>query len=419
MIILLSLCFFGLVVSFACISKNYLKTWLNPVSVFVSVWGINLVVFSIFADQYIKIHAQTWLVLLASFVTYLLGIYSFWFGIPDKRWLRRNLKSEDRIFALRSTIDKGKMRVAIYFLIVAGGIFFFYFLISVGRLQGFNRIIYTLLDTRSVMKNEGALPGFHYLYFWEMLLPLTVLYILLFGKRSDLMLVIVVLILTLCLVLTGAKTNIAKSLMWSFVFYSLLKFENIQLKRIVVISISVIFSGIFLFFVHTGFTGELKNFHAQFREVILRFSAQFPTFQLLINDSSISHSYGSLIFHPVAKLAQLVWPEMYVPSHILDFYPVPYWFNLATYLDVFYRDFGVVGVVMLPWFFGVLSGSCFYLYCIKKNNFFVLFAFSIILLWTIASPSTAGFIKPSFWFQIIFCYFVHLLIKNKPKCLTQ
>ena len=120
-----------------------------------------------------------------------------------------------------------------------------------------------------------------------------------------------------------------------------------------------------------------------------------------------------MIFLPIAKLAQIVFPEIEVPSHVLNFYDTPDSFNLATYLDVFYRDFGLAGVVICPWFFGVLSAYVYYVYRVNKRSFWAIFAMSIIVLWTIASPFTAGFIKPSFWFQVFFGYIVYLFIRIK------
>jgi oligosaccharide repeat unit polymerase len=307
------------------------------------------------------------------------------------------------------------MKLTIYFLIFGGGLFFIFYLRALVSLHGLDGILFTLLDTRAIMRDEGALPGFHFFYFWEMLLPLTVFYVLLFGKKKDFILVAVILVLTASIILTAAKTNIFKALVWSFIVYSLLKYEDVKFHSIIFIASCAISFGFLLFSIHTGLTGALPEFSDQSSDALARFSAQFPTFHLLINDTSISHSYGKMIFLPLMQLAHVFLPDLQVPSYILDFYSVPFLFNLATYLDVFYKDFGIVGVLILPWLFGIVSAGIFYIFSFNKKSFFVIFAMSIILCWTTESPNVSGFIKASYWFQIIFGYVAYRFIWVKKR----
>ena len=390
------------------------KSWVNPVSIFVFVWGLNLVVFCFVKAMFVEVTMETWLILSIAFFAFYSASISFLIPICNGRWLQRDLGSSDRISSLRGGINKKRMRFAIYFLIFGGGIFFVCYLILLVQLQGFKEIFFTLLSTRAYMKEEGVLLGFHFFYFWEMLLPLMVLYILVFGKNKEaIVMSVVVVVLTFCLLLTGAKTNIYKAFVWSFVLYSLLKYENIKFQSLSLVVGFTILAGVGFFFIYTGFTKELQGFSNQGREVIYRFSAQFPTFHSLINDSSVSHSYGKLLFLPVTKLAHIFIPEIQTPSHILEFYDVPLSFNLATYLDVFYKDFGLIGVVLFPWLFGIVSAYIFYVYTVNKRSFFVLFIMSIILLWIMESSNASGFIKPDYWFQIIFGYVMYLFVRVK------
>lgn len=413
MVYLIAFSTFSIVFSLMLISKSVMRSWLNPLSIFIFVWGVNLIMYVFLMDTYIEVYFETWVILLISFFMYFFVSIMFYLFINSRKNKIINLPIINRILLLRKKNNKKKLLLVIYFLIFFGGGIFALYLKSLMSLVGLNQILSSLLDARAFMKEEGALPGFHFIYFWEMLLPFVVVYLILFGEKKDWVLFVIALVFTSCLLLTGAKTNFFKAIIWSVIMYLLLKKEDIKLGRSVFYSIFFIFSGITVFFIHTSSTGELQDTSAQVTDVLFRFSAQFATFQSLINDSSIEHSYGKLLFLPITKVMHLISSDIKVPTNILDFYPVPSLFNLATFLDVFYKDFGLFGVIFGPGIFGFLSALIFFKYRNNKGNFYVLFLVSFIFLWTMESPNTAGFVKPSYIFQLFFCYIAYRFIKNK------
>lgn len=338
-----------------------------------------------------------------------------WIFILDNNMTVSKCNPEERIKALRSSIDNSKMKLSIYFIMIAGGIFFLFYIKSLIDIHGIFNILFSLLDTRALMRDEGALPGFHFLYFWEMLLPISVMYHIIFERNKISTTLVISIILTLCLLFTGAKTNIFKAFIWSSVTYILTKYETIKLFKLTFTVFAAIFIGVAVFFLHTGFTGELQDVDAQIFDVMTRFSSQFPTFHSLINDPSVNFTGGKLFFLPFVKIANLMMPDIEVPSHILEFYDVPYSTNLGTYLDAFYRDFGIIGVLIFPALFGILSAFIFNFFIFNKNNFFAIFMMSIVLLWTTETPNTAGFIKPSYWFQILLGYALYRFVRITEK----
>ena len=252
MVFLLEATLFVMIYSLSFIPKAFVRSWLNPVSIFVLVWGAILIVFAAASDLFIPVSMSTWSLLLLSFLSYYLGALSCWLAIPSQNWLLKPLSSDNTVRMLRFGINSERMKIAIYFLIFSGGIFFVLYLKSLASLQGASQVLFTLLDTRAVMRTEGALPGFHFLYFWEMLLPLTTLFVMLFGFRKNSILFVIVLLLTFCLILTGAKTNIFKAFLWSFSFYALLKYERVALGKAFTIVSAVTLLGMSAFYFHTS-----------------------------------------------------------------------------------------------------------------------------------------------------------------------
>jgi oligosaccharide repeat unit polymerase len=266
---------------------------------------------------------------------------------------------------------------------------------------------------RAYMKISGPLPGFHYLYIYEMILPLTVLHLTIHGGRKSKYLIFFAFIATTLLLFTAAKVNIIKAIIWSIFAYSFVKLEKEYLIKIIsigLIMLTIIITG---FIFYTSFTGEIKSRPDQWYNIYSRFSAQLPTLDKLLNDSNVVLQYGKLSFLPLVKIYSIFFPETIVPSHILDFYDVPIEFNVATYLDVMYKDFGVLGIVTIPFFFGVFCGFCYKNYQNKKHSFWALYLLVIASLWVWASSSTAGFIKPVYWFQLAAGLLINYYIKKR------
>ncbi len=388
--------------------------WFNPAVIFAFSWSIPLIVFFSGRENYYHVSISTWVVIVLSLLTFYLGVFTVWvYGMRCNSAIVNDCTLE-RVALLRMYLNKRKLRNGIVFIGLLGGIFFIVYIKNIADRYGVNMIVFSLLELREDMRNEGVFPGFHFFYFFQMVLPLTTLYLVLYGMKRNILLIVFALISTLCLLMTGAKVNIFDAIIWSGVVYLLLRLEKISIERGVVGLFFFAVLGISIFLVHTKFTGEIVGVSNQSADIYQRFSAQFPTFDMLINDSSIEHSYGKLSLLPLVKVVHVFFSEVEVPNHILQFYNVPVRFNLATYLDVLYRDFGLAGVVVGPWFFGVLCGFAFLLYRNKKESFLALFFLSIVILWVLSSPYAAGYIKPIFWFQILIGYILYLYIRVNP-----
>jgi oligosaccharide repeat unit polymerase len=102
----------------------------------------------------------------------------------------------------------------------------------------------------------------------------------------------------------------------------------------------------------------------------------------------------------VTKVVGAFVPGFEVPSHIGDYYYVPFPFNVATYLDVMYKDFGFFGILVLPAIFGFIFTIFFVRLIRSEASFWLLFINVIFALWIFDSAGAAPYLKPVYWFQI-------------------
>jgi len=81
-------------------------------------------------------------------------------------------------------------------------------------------------------------------------------------------------------------------------------------------------------------------------------TGSFPTFQEAMKDVG-QMSWGTHTFYPVARILYALGVLRERPEGLtFDFYLVPIPFNVYTSLFAFYQDFGVAGVVLLPFLLG-------------------------------------------------------------------
>jgi len=376
----------------------------TPAFFYAGSWLLNLCVYYLVMNNYDQINQLTWLLVFGSFVSFIVGF--FFAGVIQNPAGKVTTRINFQEYILNSTNPK-KFKRAIWLVLAVGGLPFclyaYSFLNTIG-FEGFS----SLLQARAYMKTNGPFLGFHYFYFWELLLPLYVFYAAIFVDRRDKLLLCFVLIGTSLLVMTGAKTNVFKAIMFAFFVLFFLKMHRFGIVRNALIFGIVAISMISMFFVHTKATGEVANLDAQVQEVVARFSLQFNTFDKLVHDDTVNSTYGGLLFAPVLKVADLGPVDIHVPSHILDFYYSPKPFNLATYLDVFYKDFGILGIIIMPFLFGLVCAFVFIRFMRGNSSPFFFFLTCALTLSAIGSVNTSSFVKPSWWFQL----FVFFLISR-------
>jgi len=393
-------------------SRGIFGSAISPATVFCGTWSINFCIYIFYSENYDPITHVAWLILLTSFLIYNTGFYTA--GLSYRCFFTPPVEKEARKIVLGRTFSHKRLSKIGYFIFFLGLPFFVIFIKSYITIFGLSNFFLSLLDLRAYMRDVETLPGFHFIYFWEISLAVSCATISIYGFKKNKILLILSLLATFSLLFTGAKTNIFKAVLLAFAVTYLIRLENINTAKSISLASLIAALGIGAFFTHTALTGEIGSRDAQNAELIMRLSAQFSTFDKLIHDPSIELEFGKLLFLPATKALASITGGIQAPSHILDFYNTPAPFNLATYLDIAYKDLGILGTLLIPWIFGLLSGLSFSFYKKSKKSLFGVFISAIFFMWTAESINSAGFIKPSYWFQIFFLFVVTFSAKHNP-----
>jgi hypothetical protein len=98
-------------------------------------------------------------------------------------------------------------------------------------------------------------------------------------------------------------------------------------------------------------------------------TANIPAFQEFVRHTDPAHTKGSFLLLPAAKIVQLtVAPNIVIPEEVGDYYPVPFEFNAHTWLDVYWSDFGWVGVTFVPLMIG-LGATLLFVRALERPTF--------------------------------------------------
>ena len=80
-------------------------------------------------------------------------------------------------------------------------------------------------------------------------------------------------------------------------------------------------------------------------------------------------------------------------------------FNTIPYLWDAYKDFGLPGIFLLPFFFGVLFTFCYHKMAIAKSPFMLLLT-ATFMMWIILWNFTTGYKQSMYWVWMFFFFFV-------------
>lgn len=85
----------------------------------------------------------------------------------------------------------------------------------------------------------------------------------------------------------------------------------------------------------------------------------FAAFDSFIKSWNGTHTYGAMCFLPIENiLSRLLTGESSGISLIYEFREIPFSTNIYTWLREIYTDFGFVGIVLFPFFIGIISQHC-------------------------------------------------------------
>lgn len=269
---------------------------------------------------------------------------------------------------------------------------------------------------RSAISNDRVPLGFHYLYFFEMVPALAVLLVRRYvpTARQFRLLVGAGMFAAVTLLGTTARTNTFKALVWASVVYLYTLQPRRLNRRLAVVVGGGVVTLMFLFtaignnlgksYENSAFGAGRVSVPGWFRPLALPYhynAAELPTLDALIHDPERDWQYGVNTLNPAATVLALVVPGVEVPSHIGRFYSNPYPFNVATQLDVFIRDFGLLGASVGSLMLGLWSGLISRRFFAGWRDPMNLLLMSWLAMILNSSTGAAAFAKVSYVLQLV------------------
>jgi len=392
---------FGMIVSMR-LSIFAFGTWFSPLTHYLVRWLFLVVLFQLNLLDYYPVSTITWIVILGSAFAFTVGAF-----LPMAIADRTKTKPVGHIRnTLSESIYPGRLRGGILLLFLAGLALFAVFIQNMPGSPNPFEALSMLTEVRSAMKEE-SIPGFHYFYLMELVVYLCFLHVLLWGKRTPVWIVFVGLSAVFSLVYTTGKVNIAKAIMWCFFAVLYMEVFRLRSTRILKWLGCLAVGGVVIFsLLVTNERSDLRsvgrgeNANATMLLAYLYMSIPVGVLDKLLGDPQVRPVYGAYMFSPILKMIRGMGVPVVIPSHIGEFYNTPMPANIATYLDLMYKDFGLIGVSVIPFIIGFVCSYCFAK--LRAPNI-ALFGFSIntiLALTVFGSTGAANYVKPSYWFQV-------------------
>jgi len=394
-------------------------TWFTPLSHYALRWWFLVFLVELNLIGYDEISPLTWSVVIGSFLSFSCGAL-----VPLVRnHCQRATQSCDHVKeGLRLSIDKPKFLRAIVVLFVMGIAAFCVYLFNVHRSFGILNFLISGQIVRIAISEGDTPTGFHYLYIMEMVGPLCFLYYLLDRKHASKWLFVIIFISVVSLLFTTGRTNMTKALVWIFYVYLFFEIQYLSIKKLTktIGGLAIVIVGFFFLiglWKHGTFAtsdSRADQSSAPAASLMLPYfymSVELPVLDKMLKDPKIEQEWGKYTFLPVVKVSKLFFSDIKTPSHIGEFYDTPLPANIATYLDLMYKDFWLIGPIALPALLGFFSSFFFTKLLFGRVSLSVFMINTVLAMTIFSSTSAANYMKPSYWFQVAviilvskFCY---------------
>jgi oligosaccharide repeat unit polymerase len=294
---------------------------------------------------------------------------------------------------------------------LASGLLFAAFLFHLSRRYGLANLGVLLFSLRSDL-GAGSVPaGFHFFYFAEPLVPLSLLCALRFrSQRSRYLLVAAG--TTLALLLTSGRTNASKAILWAGAAVLLHAGYRRLSPRLLALAAAAAALVLVVFVAIGGLIGktyENSPVYARFGAQsplpsglalpYLYLAAPLPTLDQVLVTGGSGETRGSTL-RPLYQVAALIDARVQVPEKVQEFRPTPYPFNVSTYLGPLYEDYGSTGVVVGSLLFGGLLAGMFWYWRSRRTGTALLLC-ALACVMAVTSSGDAVFNNLSYLFQVV------------------
>jgi len=356
-------------------SRYIIRTYINPVLIFASIWLVSFLLFHFRLLDYYPLEEKTYLVIVIGYIAYTVGLMlPFLFLTPyHKTGVYQYLKFPHKRFNLI---------ISLYYLIGMFGFFLLYRDVtsSFTIQQLMDPINYQLLRRQILAQRLGGRLIQYLFLCCEIALIFSVFYAVYF-KRYYLRIFLFFLSTLAYSFLSTARSEVFAYIFDFFATYIFIKYylKNQPIKTYIFILFPLLL--IFTFggmgalllksFRFTRYIDTTNIFESQLYMFYYYLTNPFGALnRLLMGDIEILE-LGKNVFAPVLRLLEHIYPDIEVPTSRQEFTNIPYRTNVYTYIRVIYKDFGIIGVSIIPFFIGFIISSLWGRFSNYKNITFL------------------------------------------------
>ena len=340
----------------------------DPLTVFLAIWGGSLFLFAMPVIDYTPTSATAWLVVYGSIASFLSGAWLA--SRRESGWLSAPRGSGERLSTHRINLA----------WVVTGALSlvgFASFVAAIDATVGWQALFQDPGSARTAQglpqfeESYGAGKALSYLAPVSLLLWTVAFRDRQFSGVWKFASPAVILVL-LPYFLIGERLSLMTAVVWIVAFHFVWR-PLVHPRRVAIGAIVLMVAGLSYFYAIGNQKGSTVDGFPSVRAAVTRpflepvaipyayATANVPVFGQLMRDPLAPTTYGELTFLPASTVVHRILPVEGNPPELGGFYGIPFSsYNAATWLDPFYRDFGVLGALVMPSMFGFLITWAFF-----------------------------------------------------------
>lgn len=371
----------------------------DPATVFMAIWGVTLLLFALPVIDYVTTPTVTWVAVYGSIASFLAGSWLAYKRAGSTSAADEcGRESPDR----PEVLSTNRLNLA---WLCAGGL----------SLVGFAFFVYAVNATvgwQALVQDPGAaraaqdLPQFQDSYgpgkALSYLAPVSLLlWTLAFRDRRFTghwrYVAPGVLLVLLPYFFIGERLSLLFAMVWIVGFHFVWR-PVANRRRIAAGGAMLLVAGLSFFYVIGNQKGATLDTYPNVRDAVtnevfepialpyMYVTANVPVLGQLMQDPTAPTTFGQLTARPVSTLFHRILPVSGNAPDQGGFYGIPFSsYNSATWLDPFFRDFGVLGALLLPGLFGFLA-TWIFLVARRRRTLVSSWLASIGLAFVVFSP---------------------------------
>lgn len=356
------LIFMFLCVGFLLVSRKAYGDYFSPVGLFGFVQCFAIGMFHLKFFPYNPLTPDVWLCFLGALLFFMLGcllVHMIYIGKVVS------------VLDYSVVIDRKKLLKATMFSFVLGAIGF---VILAGNIA-FSGGVEEYVDDPMAMREKFTIQYLSYPWFFNVITPSLALLYAKVTKSNFVVMLFIIVASWMMLILSFSRSLAIVSLCMMFFTVNYFKlYKNILRK-----AVSTVLICTFLFIAFHVTFKDPKSYEkigsddyvvkslAYFAPIYGYFTIGLSIFKPYIDDVK-DYDYGVNTFVTFAKVLHLFDDDIKVPEVHGKWYSNPTRGNVYTYLGFYYRDFGLVGVLLLPFLQGVLVMTP-YMLMVRKGRY--------------------------------------------------